>query len=226
MANSKPALTSAPPSSPRALAAQRWGRLEQGLPKVEHDECRRLMVKAIMAGESEKMDEALTEFRGLRSRLQLNGEWNHVLTFYGRRPGPETRKRVLEAQSSRAMVEHSMEEEPSDDSMSNPRTSTSSSRRHLRHPSTRFWRMTCPAATASRRPSPSLLREAFRRMSRVSRSGAARSSSSCRVRGQERCQTTLDGDATGGVSTGRRITVVGCHAPASGPGSRWLIAMC
>eukprot|EP00439_Symbiodinium_sp_Y106_P082731 s9_g22.t1 len=83
MANSKPALTSAPPSSPRALAAQRWGRLEQGLPKVEHDECRRLMVKAIMAGESEKMDEALTEFRGLRSRLQLNGEWNHVLTFYG-----------------------------------------------------------------------------------------------------------------------------------------------
>ena len=116
MANSKPAvLSSAAPCSPPALAAQRWGWLEHGLPKVEHDECRRLMVKAIMAGESEKiMDEALTEFRGLRSRLQLNGEWNHVLTFYGRGPGPETRKRVLEAQSSRALVEHTMDEEPSD----------------------------------------------------------------------------------------------------------------
>ena len=116
MANSKPAvLSSAAPCSPPALAAQRWGWLEQGLPKAEHDECRRLMVKAIMAGESEKiMDEALTEFRGLRSRLQLNGEWNHVLTFYGRGPGPETRKRVLEAQSSRALVEHNMDEEPGD----------------------------------------------------------------------------------------------------------------
>ncbi|CAE7202201.1 unnamed protein product [Symbiodinium sp. CCMP2592] len=116
MALSRPLSAASSPSVSPDLMAQRWGWLEQGMPPVEHAECRRLMVKAIMAGESEQiMNESLNEFRALRSRLQANGEWTIVLDYYGRGPGPQARKRACEDQSSRAVVENDMDEDPTDD---------------------------------------------------------------------------------------------------------------
>ena len=95
-----------------SAAATRWSWLENGLPEVEHRECRRLLVRAIIAGESEQiMDDALEEFRG-----QEKGEWEHVLAYYRRGPGPARRKRATSGdQGSRLQVKSSMDEEPSSD---------------------------------------------------------------------------------------------------------------
>ena len=102
-------------AAPREVA-QRWGWLAHGLPEVERTECRRLLVRATMAGESEKIiGEAISDFRALRGRLQDNGDWHWLVSYYLQGPGPETRKRATESgQGCRDLLETSMDEDPFD----------------------------------------------------------------------------------------------------------------